>query len=171
MSRARTVIGLAVRIALAVLFVTAGVMHLTDPAFFSPQVPTFVPAADLVIRAVGVPFLVGGVGLLAPARARRWAAGGLILLLLAVWPGNWWGAIQPGSYVSAGGPDCGRLDPGALPARLHRRRLRRQSRRAPARRAGPRPGLCPGSTSRCAPRSTHAGGPTAPSSRPTVRSL
>ncbi len=101
--RVATLVG---RAGLAVLFTTAGVMHVLDPAFFHPQVPSFLPAADALIRAVGVLFLVGGVGLLGPAPVRRWAAPAMLGLLVAVWSGNWWGAIQPGSYVSAGAPDA-----------------------------------------------------------------
>jgi len=95
----------ALRFLLAAFFGVAGVMHLVDPGFFYAQVPTFIPAADLVIRVVGVAFLAGAVGLLVPAW-RRTAALGLVVLLVVVWPGNWWGALQPGSYVSPGGPEA-----------------------------------------------------------------
>lgn len=99
-ARLRTVL----RYLLVAFFGTAGVMHLVDPAFFYAQVPDFLPAADLVIRVTGLLFLAGAVGLLLPA-ARRRAALGLVVLLLVVWPGNWWGALQPGSYVQPGGPE------------------------------------------------------------------
>lgn len=94
------------RVGTAAFFGTAGVMHLVDPDFFHPQVPTFVPATDLVVRVTGVLFLLGGAGLLTTGRLRRAAALCLVLLLVAVWPGNWWGALQPGSYVRPGAPNA-----------------------------------------------------------------
>ena len=97
---------LVARLALTAFFGTAGVMHLADPTFFHPQVPDFLPARDVVIAVTGVLFLAGAVGLLAPARIRRYAAIGLVALLLAVWPGNWWGAVEPGSYVNPGGSNA-----------------------------------------------------------------
>jgi uncharacterized membrane protein len=92
------------RVLLAALFVFAGVMHLADPAFFHPQVPTWIPGTDNVIRVTGVFFLLGGLGLLGTGRSRSLAAVGLMALLLIVWPGNWWGALQPGSYIREGAP-------------------------------------------------------------------
>jgi uncharacterized membrane protein len=95
----------ALRLVLVAFFGTAGVMHLVDPGFFHAQLPTFLPAADMLIRGFGVLFLVGAAGLLGPRSVRRVAALELMVLLVVVWPGNWWGALQPGSYVSPGGPE------------------------------------------------------------------
>ncbi|WP_433304642.1 hypothetical protein ACQP2F_15675 [Actinoplanes sp. CA-030573] len=50
-------------------------------------------------------FLAAAIGLLTPASIRRYAAVGLLALLLVVWPGNWYGAVEAGSYVSPGGPN------------------------------------------------------------------
>lgn len=95
----------ALRLALTAFFGVAAVQHVTDPGFFHPQYPDFLPAADVVIPLVGVLFGAGALGLLGPAATRRRAALLLLVLLVAVWPGNWWGAVQPGSYVSPGAPD------------------------------------------------------------------
>jgi uncharacterized membrane protein len=101
-----TVLRHGLRVLLAALFVFAGVMHLADPAFFHPQVPTWIPGTDIVIRVTGVLFLLGGLGLLGTGRLREVAAVGLMALLLVVWPGNWWGALQPGSYIREGAPNA-----------------------------------------------------------------
>ncbi len=90
---------LAVRLAFVALFGVAGVQHLTDPTFFHWQYPSFLPAANIVIRFFGLLFLLGALGLLGPASVRRRATLGLIVVLLLIWPGNWWGALQPGSYI------------------------------------------------------------------------
>ena len=101
-----TVLRHGLRVLLAALFVFAGVMHLADPAFFHPQVPTWIPGTDNIIRVTGVLFLLGGLGLLGTGRLRSLAGVGLMALLLIVWPGNWWGALQPGSYIREGAPNA-----------------------------------------------------------------
>jgi uncharacterized membrane protein len=96
---------LGLRLVLVAFFGVAGVQHLTDPGFFHPQYPDFLPMADAAIRSFGLLVLAGSVGLLGSPAVRRRAAPGLVVLLLLVWPGNWWGALQPGSYVRPGAPN------------------------------------------------------------------
>jgi uncharacterized membrane protein len=78
---------IAVRLALAALFVGAGVLHVVRPEPYERIVPPGLPRPDLLVLWSGVAELLGGVGLLVP-RTRRAAAVGLVALLVAVWPAN-----------------------------------------------------------------------------------
>lgn len=71
----------------ALLFIAGGVGHLLWPQLYRPMMPAWLPAHDALIAISGVAELAGGVGLLV-RRARRAAAIGLILLLVAVFPAN-----------------------------------------------------------------------------------
>lgn len=74
-------------VALAALFIGAGLLHLYNPALYRPVMPQWLPAHDLLILLSGVAQILGGAGLL--VRYTRTAAGiGLILLLIAVFPAN-----------------------------------------------------------------------------------
>jgi uncharacterized membrane protein len=94
-----------VRIALAVLFVIAGVVHFVLPAPFRAIMPQWLPAHAALVAISGAAEIAGGIGLLLPA-TRRAAGVGLILLLVAVFPANvqmllqyrargvpWWGEL------------------------------------------------------------------------------
>ena len=72
---------------LAALFVGAGLLHLLRPAPYLRIVPPALPAPRRLVLLSGVAEVAGGLGLLRPA-TRRWAAGGLVALLLAVLPAN-----------------------------------------------------------------------------------
>ena len=90
----RVALGLA-----ALVFVGAGVMHFVRPAFFVAIVPPFLPAPLALVYVSGVFELLGGVGLLIP-RARRWAAYGLIALLIAVFPANIYMAVEAERFAA-----------------------------------------------------------------------
>jgi len=90
-------------IILASIFIVGGVAHLARPELYQPFMPGWLPAHGALIFVSGVAEALGGVGLLAK-RTRGAAAVGLILLLIAVFPGNvevlrvyrargvpWWG--------------------------------------------------------------------------------
>jgi uncharacterized membrane protein len=51
------------------------------------MVPPAFPTPDLLVTITGILELAGAIGLLLPA-TRQWAASGLILLLLALFPAN-----------------------------------------------------------------------------------
>ncbi len=72
---------------LASIFIAGGVAHLARPELYQPFMPGWLPAHDALIFISGVAEALGGVGLLAK-RTRGAAAIGLILLLIAVFPGN-----------------------------------------------------------------------------------
>jgi uncharacterized membrane protein len=72
---------------LAVLFVGAGVLHFLRPETYLRIMPPALPAPRLLVLLSGAAEMAGGLGLLLPA-TRRWAAWGLLALLLAVFPAN-----------------------------------------------------------------------------------
>ncbi|KOV34524.1 DoxX family protein [Streptomyces sp. XY431] len=79
----------AVRGALALMFVTTGVPHFL-PGFrrdFVAMVPPALPRPELLITLTGVLELAGAAGLLLPPLA-PYAAAGLALLMLAMFPAN-----------------------------------------------------------------------------------
>jgi len=72
---------------LVVLFVGAGLLHFFQPAPYLRIMPPALPAPRLLVLLSGATEVVGGLGLLWPT-TRRWAAWGLLALLLAVFPAN-----------------------------------------------------------------------------------
>jgi uncharacterized membrane protein len=72
---------------LALLFVGAGLLHFLQPAPYLRIMPPALPAPRLLVLLSGAAEVAGGLGLLWPA-TRRWAAWGLVALLLAVFPAN-----------------------------------------------------------------------------------
>ncbi|WP_223653221.1 MauE/DoxX family redox-associated membrane protein [Hymenobacter psoromatis] len=75
------------RFGLALLFVGAGALHFIQPETFLRIVPPALPAPRLLVLLSGAAEVAGGLGLLLPA-TRRWAAWGLLALLVAVFPAN-----------------------------------------------------------------------------------
>jgi uncharacterized membrane protein len=77
------------RLLLGVLFLFTGTVHLVDASLFLPIMPAWVPWPMAAILVSGVAELLGGLGLIAPFRGVRLAAGwGLLALLVAVFPAN-----------------------------------------------------------------------------------
>ena len=72
---------------LAVLMVFAGVMHLIRPAFFLKIMPPYLPLHLELVYLSGVIEIGLGICLLIP-RYSRFAAWGIIALLIAVFPAN-----------------------------------------------------------------------------------
>jgi uncharacterized membrane protein len=79
----------ALRVGLAMMFVLTGLAHFgrTRRDDLIAMVPPGLPRPDLLVTVTGVLELAGAVGLLIPATA-RWAAIGLALLMLAMFPAN-----------------------------------------------------------------------------------
>ncbi|MFD2786853.1 DoxX family protein [Hymenobacter rubripertinctus] len=75
------------RLLLALFFLTAGLMHFLRPEGFLRIVPPYLPHPLLLVHLSGAAEIAGALGLLVPA-TRRWAAWGLIALLVAVFPAN-----------------------------------------------------------------------------------
>lgn len=81
------------RAVLALLMVTAGVMHFVTPEPFEAIMPAYLPWHRPLVLISGVFEVLGGIGILIP-RTREWAGWGLIALLLAVFPANVWMATE-----------------------------------------------------------------------------
>jgi uncharacterized membrane protein len=76
------------RYLLAVFFVGAGVMHFLKPDFYVSIMPPYLPWHLPLVWISGCFEILGGVGVLFPQPLRRWAAWGLVALLVAVFPAN-----------------------------------------------------------------------------------
>ena len=76
------------RFALATMFVFTGVAHFgRERKDWIAMVPPALPRADLIVTVTGLLEFAGAIGLLLPG-VRLWAAWGLILLFLAMFPAN-----------------------------------------------------------------------------------
>ncbi len=75
----------------AALFLTSGVLHLVNPSAFVWLMPPWLPLQTELIVISGVMELAAAIGLILK---QRWAPLLTILTLLAVWPANWWFAID-----------------------------------------------------------------------------
>ncbi len=72
---------------LAILFVSAGINHFVNPAFYLRMMPPYLPWPEVLQKMAGAAEILGGLGLLYPP-LRPYAAWGLIALLVAVFPAN-----------------------------------------------------------------------------------
>ena len=84
---------------LAALFVAAGVNHFINPGPYVRIVPPYLPAAEALVFWSGVFEVLGGVGLLIRP-VSRFAAWGLIALLVAVFPANLNMALHPADFAT-----------------------------------------------------------------------
>lgn len=75
----------------AALFLASGVLHLANPAAFVWLMPPWLPLQTELIVISGVMELAAAIGLILK---QRWAPLLTVLTLLAVWPANWWFAID-----------------------------------------------------------------------------
>lgn len=72
-------------------FLVSGTLHLIVPAQFMPLLPDWTPFPLLLVYLSGIAELLAAIGLIAKL---RWAPIFTSLVLLAVWPANWWVAIE-----------------------------------------------------------------------------
>ncbi len=100
---------LALRYALAILFIAAGLYHFVNPTFYLRMMPPFLPWHLFLIYLSGFFETALGLLLFVPRYARR-AAWGLIPLLIGVFPANVHMALNPQLF-----PD---IPPAALWLRL-----------------------------------------------------
>ena len=88
MERSRRETGRTVlRSLLALVFLAAGVLHLTVPGPFLAITPDWVPEPETVVRLTGLAEIAGAVGLMTH-RFRRAAGIGLALYAVCVFPAN-----------------------------------------------------------------------------------
>jgi uncharacterized membrane protein len=83
-------------------FVCAGGLHFVIPRTYRKIVPPWVPAPEAMVYASGVAEIVGGVGMLAPAR-RRLAGWWLIATMVGVFPANLHMAMNPDDFSAVPG--------------------------------------------------------------------
>ncbi|MEO6815965.1 MAG: DoxX family protein [Edaphobacter sp.] len=83
---------MAGRVILGLIFFVAGALHFIIPDAYLRIMPPSLPAHLLLIDISGVAEMLGGIGLLMPS-TRRFAAWGLVALLIAVWPANIYTAV------------------------------------------------------------------------------
>ncbi|MBD3617147.1 MAG: DoxX family protein [Gracilimonas sp.] len=69
------------------LFILAGILHFIKPQVYSKIMPDYIPYHRAMVFISGVFEILGGIGFLVPA-LRIYAAWGLILLLIVVFPAN-----------------------------------------------------------------------------------
>ena len=78
----------------ALVFVSAGIVHLVAPHVYAPAMPPGLPAPRALILLSGLAEIAGGLGLVVSSPGVRRVAGwGLALLLVAVYPANVWMAV------------------------------------------------------------------------------
>ncbi len=78
---------------MGVFYGVAGINHFVDPASYRALMPPELPAHDLLIWLSGTAELALAVGLFIP-ETRRWAAWGVIALLIAIVPANIYVAVH-----------------------------------------------------------------------------
>lgn len=75
------------RVPFALSFVVVGVLHFINPSPFVSIMPEYLPWHLELVYLSGVFEILGGLGLIIPM-TRRYAAWGLVALLIAVYPAN-----------------------------------------------------------------------------------
>ena len=89
---ARKALGLRIgALVVGALFLASGVLHLINPAAFVWLMPPWLPFQIELIVISGVMELAAALGLIFK---QRWAPMLTVVTLLAVWPANWWFAID-----------------------------------------------------------------------------
>ncbi len=88
----------ALKILMAVFYIFAGVNHFRNPAFYLRMMPPYLPAHEWLNYISGAAEILLGVLLLVP-RSTRWAAWGVIALLIAVFPANLHMALHPEQFA------------------------------------------------------------------------
>jgi uncharacterized membrane protein len=79
---------------LAIFFVIAGTLHFALPALYLRIMPPYLPTPAALVAISGAVEIAGGLGLLLRS-TRRAAAIGLAILLVAIFPANWYMATAP----------------------------------------------------------------------------
>lgn len=83
---------------IGLIFIGAGINHFVIPRAYSQIVPPNFGDAERLVAISGVAEVAGGLGVLLP-RTRRPAGLGLLALLVAVFPANWYMARNPERFA------------------------------------------------------------------------
>ena len=104
----------------ALLYIAAGINHFVNAEMYLRTMPPYLPAHEALVALSGVIEIVLGVALvLRPkTRLRVWAAWGIVLLLIAVFPAN--NPDLPQYEGHGGSPSDLRLGASATSAPSHR---------------------------------------------------
>jgi uncharacterized membrane protein len=73
------------------IFVLSGIAHLVNPGAFEALIPPVLGNESLWIAGSGIAEIVAALGILAK---QKWAPKFTALILLIIWVGNWWYAID-----------------------------------------------------------------------------
>jgi len=88
-------------ILLALFFIGAGINHFINSDIYVSIMPSYLPAPLELVYLSGLFEILGGICvLLSPIR--QWAGYGLIALLIAVFPANFYMAMNPDKFVDIG---------------------------------------------------------------------
>lgn len=82
---------------MGLLYLCAGINHFVNPGFYLKMLEGFLPYPDALNAVSGAAEVVLGVAVMVPAY-RRWAAWGIVLLLIAVFPANINMALNPAEW-------------------------------------------------------------------------
>ncbi len=72
---------------MGILYIAAGVNHFISPRFYLKIMPPYLPQHELLVTLSGIAEIMLGTLLFIPI-TRTWAAWGIIVLLLAIFPAN-----------------------------------------------------------------------------------
>jgi len=72
---------------MAAIYLAAGINHFVNPEFYNKIMPPWLPWHLSLIYISGLAEMILGI-LLFPEKTRKWAAWGIIILLVAVFPAN-----------------------------------------------------------------------------------
>ncbi len=83
-----------------VFYLYAGTNHSINPDFYAGLIPDYLPAHDAINAIAGVVEIFFGIGL-AIKQTRKWAAFGIIAMLIAFIPSHWY-FIEIGGCIEGG---------------------------------------------------------------------
>lgn len=83
-----------------VFYLYAGTNHFINPDFYAGLIPDYLPAHDAINAIAGVVEILFGIGL-AIKQTRKWAAFGIIAMLIAFIPSHWY-FIEIGGCIEGG---------------------------------------------------------------------
>ena len=86
------------RLPLALIFVSAGILHFLRPGMYEAIIPDQLPAHRELVYASGVAEIAGGIAVL-PRQSARWGGWFLIATLIAVFPANVNMAVNPERFA------------------------------------------------------------------------
>jgi uncharacterized membrane protein len=86
------------RIVFGLFFIAAGVMHFVMPQSYARIVPPALVYRYAIVLVSGLAEIVLGVALMVP-QTSRWAAWGLVALLIAVYPANIYMALHYDEFL------------------------------------------------------------------------